>query len=163
MTAVQRLVQRLNRPVEIVVIVQFAVLVVVVTAAVFARYVLNDSIVWAEELSRYLFVWVSFLGGGLGVGRNIHVGIDSLVMLLPERLKLAVQIATELMVVAFTLVLVWVGIQFTAFGMRTDALLLPIPMGYVYLAAPAGGVVMLVNVLAHLHAHVVAFVRPEAR
>ena len=43
------LVRRVNRLTEIVVIVQFAVLVAVVVAAVFARYVLNNSIVWAEE------------------------------------------------------------------------------------------------------------------
>ncbi|MCC7485195.1 MAG: TRAP transporter small permease subunit, partial [Burkholderiales bacterium] len=76
MTLYRAFVRRVNRLVELVVIAQFAVLVAVVTAAVFARYVLNDSIVWAEELSRYLFIWVTFLGGGLGMGTNIHVGVD---------------------------------------------------------------------------------------
>jgi TRAP-type C4-dicarboxylate transport system permease small subunit len=138
------------------VIVQFGVMVAVVVAAVFARYVLNDSIVWAEELARYLFVWVSFLGGGLGVGTNIHVGVDSLVELLPALPKLVVQILAELMIVVFTAVLIWVGAQFAAFGMRADALLLPIAMGYVYLAVPVGCFVMLMNVLVHLHRHVLA-------
>ncbi|MCC6531213.1 MAG: TRAP transporter small permease [Burkholderiales bacterium] len=156
MTTVQLLVRRINRLAEIVVIIQFAVLVATVTAAVVARYVLNDSIVWAEELSRYLFVWVSFLGGGLGVGRNIHVGVDSVVQLLPGRPKLVVQVAAEIMMVGFTLVLIWVGAQFALFGMRNDALLLPIAMGYVYLAVPVGASVMLINALANLHEHVLA-------
>ena len=163
MTILQLVVSRINRVVELVVIVQFAVLVIVVTAAVFARYVLNDSIVWAEELARYLFVWLSFLGGGLGVGTNVHVGVDSVVELMPRRPKLLVQIAMELMIVAFTLVLIWVGAQFAAFGMKADALLLPIPMGYVYLAVPVGGFVMLINVLVHVHLHVLALVRSGAR
>jgi TRAP-type C4-dicarboxylate transport system permease small subunit len=157
------IVNRINRLVELVVVIQFAVLVIVVTAAVFARYVLNDSIVWAEELARYLFVWLSFLGGGLGVGSNIHVGVDSLVELMPGRVKAAVQILMELMIVAFTLVLIWAGAEFAAFGMRTEALLIPIPMGYVYLAVPVGGFVMLINVLVHLHRHVLALSRGEAR
>ncbi len=161
MTIPQLVVNRINRVVELVVIIQFAVLVIVVTAAVFARYVLNDSIVWAEELARYLFVWVSFLGGGLGVGTNIHVGVDSLVELMPRRPKLLVQITMELMIVAFTAVLIWVGAQFAAFGMKADALLLPIPMGYVYLAVPVGGFVMLINVLVHLHRHVRALAGGE--
>ncbi len=163
MTIPQLVVNRINRLVEFVVIIQFAVLVIVVTAAVFARYVLNDSIVWAEELARYLFVWVSFLGGGLGVGTNIHVGVDSLVELMPRLPKRLMQIAMELMIVAFTAVLIWVGAQFTAFGMRADALLLPIPMGYVYLAVPVGGFVMLINILLHVHLHILALVRDEAR
>ncbi|HEX2830063.1 MAG TPA: TRAP transporter small permease [Burkholderiales bacterium] len=154
MPTAERLVRRVNLLVQYVVIAQFAVLVAVVAAAVFWRYVLNDSIVWAEELSRYLFVWISFLGGGLGVGTNIHVGVDSLVELLPARPKLVVQIAVELLIVVFTGVLIWVGWQFMMFGMRSDALLLPIKMGHVYMAVPAGGVVMLANVLLNLARHV---------
>jgi TRAP-type C4-dicarboxylate transport system permease small subunit len=163
MTIAQLVVHRINRFVQLVVVIQFAVLVIVVTAAVFARYVLNDSIVWAEELARYLFVWVSFLGGGLGVGTNVHVGVDSLVELLPRGPRLAVEILMELMIVAFTLVLIWAGAQFAAFGMRTEALLLGIPMGYVYLAVPVGGFVMLINVLLHVHLHILTLVRGEAR
>jgi TRAP-type C4-dicarboxylate transport system permease small subunit len=163
LTAPQLLVQRLNRVVELVVVVQFALVVITVSAAVFFRYVLNDSIVWAEELARYLFVWVSFLGGGLGVGTNIHVGIDSLVGLMPRRARLVTQIAMEVMIVAFTAVLIWVGAQFTAFGMRSDALLLPIQMGYVYLAVPLGAFVMLMNVLVNLQQHVLALAKGEAR
>ncbi|HYC46427.1 MAG TPA: TRAP transporter small permease [Burkholderiales bacterium] len=154
MPIAEGLVRRINLLVQYVVIAQFSVLVTVVAAAVFWRYVLNDSIVWAEELSRYLFVWISFLGGGLGVGTNIHVGVDSIVELLPERPKLVVQIAVELLIVAFTTVLIWVGWQFMMFGMRSDALLLPIKMGHVYMAVPAGGVVMLLNVLLNVARHV---------
>ncbi len=163
MTNPQLVVNRINRLVESVVIIQFAVLVIVVSAAVFARYVLNDSIVWAEELARYLFVWVSFLGGGLGVGTNIHVGVDSLVELMPRRPRQVVEILMELMIVVFTVVLIWVGAEFAAFGMKAQALLLPIPMGYVYLAVPVGGFVMLINVLVHLHLHALALVRGAAR
>jgi len=162
MTLFKAFVRRVNRLVEIVVVAQFAVLVAVVTAAVFARYVLNDSIVWAEELSRYLFIWVTFLGGGLGMGTNIHVGVDSLVALMPDKPKRMVQIVAELMILAFTVVLIWVGTQFTAFGMRADALLLPIAMGYVYLAVPVGAGVMLLNVLVTLLDHLQP-ARSEAR
>ena len=161
-TAFQLIVNRINRVVEFVVIIQFALMVFTVTAAVFARYVLNDSIVWAEELARYLFVWVSFLGGGLGVGTNIHVGVDSLVELFAKRPRLVVQIVMELMIVGFTCALIWAGTEFTAFGMKSDALLLPIPMGYVYLAVPVGGFVMLINVLVNLDLHVRALVRAKA-
>jgi len=162
MRTAERLVAGINRITQYVVVAQFAVLVTVVSAAVFWRYALNDSIVWAEELSRYLFIWVSFLGGGLGVGTNIHVGVDSLVELLPPRPKRVVQILMELMIVGFTMTLVYVGWQFMMFGMRSDALLLPIKMGYVYMAAPAGGLVMLANVLLNIARHVQTFGDKEA-
>ena len=153
MTTAERFVQRVNRVAEIVVIIAFATLIGIVAAAVFFRYVLNDSIVWAEEMARYLFVWITFVGGGLGVGRNIHVGVDSLVKILPAQLKQLVQICAELMIVVFVVALIYVGAQFAWFGMNAGALLLPIPMGVVYLAVPVGGAVMLANVLLNVWAH----------
>jgi TRAP-type C4-dicarboxylate transport system permease small subunit len=161
MTAAERVVQRVNRVVEIVVIVAFATLIGVVAAAVFFRYVLNDSIVWGEELARYLFVWITFLGGGLGVGRNIHVGVDAVVEAMPERVRKLVEISVELMIVVFVASLIFVGAQFALFGMNARALLLPIPMGYVYLAVPIGGAVMLANVLLNLWTHLYGYARGE--
>ena len=119
----------------------------------FFRYVLNDSIVWAEELARYLFVWLTFVGGGLGVGRNIHVGVDSIVGMMAAKPKLIVLICVEIAIVVFVVALVYVGAQFTIFGMRQNALLLGIPMGYVYLAVPVGAAVMLANVLLNVWTH----------
>src|SRR6185295_14528954 len=52
---------------------------VLVTIQVFARYVLNDTPPWSEELCRYLFVWASFLGACLAMRRAAHLGVDSLV------------------------------------------------------------------------------------
>jgi TRAP-type C4-dicarboxylate transport system permease small subunit len=142
-----------------VVIVAFAALISVVAAAVFFRYVLNDSIVWAEELARYLFVWLTFVGGGLGVGRNIHVGVDSVVEMMAAKPKLIVLICVEIAIVAFVVVLIYVGVQFTIFGMGQNALLLGIPMGYVNLAVPVGGAVMLANVLLNIWTHLQDHVR----
>lgn len=153
MTVAEGLVQQVNRIAEIAVISAFAVLIGLVAAAVFFRYVLNDSIVWAEEMARYLFVWITFVGGGLGVGTNIHIGVDSLVAILPAQTKQIVQICVELMIVVFVVALIYAGAQFAWFGMRADALLLPIPMGVVYLAVPAGGAVMLANVLLKVWEH----------
>ena len=47
--------------------------------------------------------------------------------------------------------------------MRNDALLLPIAMGYVYLAVPVGSFIMLINAAANLYDHVLTLARPWAR
>jgi TRAP-type C4-dicarboxylate transport system permease small subunit len=139
-----------NRLAEWGAMMAFAVLVVIVAVAVFSRYVLNDSIVWAEELARYLFIWITFLGGGLGVGRNIHVGVDSLTELLPSYLRKLVELAIEIVVAVFLIALLAISAEFARFGMTANALLLPIPIGWVYLAVPAGTFVMLANILLHI-------------
>ena len=59
------------------------VLAALVSFQVFARYVLNDTPPWSEELCRYLFVWVSFLGACVALRRTSHLGVDSVVVRLP--------------------------------------------------------------------------------
>lgn len=72
-----------------VVIACMAVMIVVVAAQVFMRYVLNSSIDWADEVSRLAFVWSIFLAIPLGIREGAHVGIDLLVERFPERLRVA--------------------------------------------------------------------------
>lgn len=163
MAALAHIVGRINRFAEYTAVIAFAGLILDVTVAVFFRYVLNDSLVWAEELARYCFVWVTFLGGGLGVGKNIHVGVDSLVMLLPARQRQLVEIGVEAAIIVFLLILIAVGVQFTLLGLRSHSMLLGISMSFVYAALPAGALVMLANVMASFGAHYVKLVDREVQ
>jgi TRAP-type transport system small permease protein len=72
---------------RVVVIACMGVMVVVVSAQVFMRYVLNSSIDWADEASRLAFVWTIFLAIPLGIREGAHVGIDILVERFPARLR----------------------------------------------------------------------------
>lgn len=137
----------LNRVTEVIVIIAYVVLMVAIPAAVFFRYVLNNSIVWAEELARYLFVWITFLGAGLGVGKKVHVGIDAVTRRLPSNLRANIGLAVNIGIMGFLIGLIAYGTQFTLFGIGNKALVLGIPMAFVYLAVPIGGLVMLSNVI----------------
>lgn len=150
LTGVGRLVARINRLVELVVIFAYMGLVVDIATAVFFRYVLNNSLVWAEELARYIFVWLTFLGGGLAVGRNIHIGVDSLVEALPLKTRQVVQLCVELAVSVFVVALIIVGIQLALATSQMQTLLLNVSVAYVYLAVPVGGTVMLLNLLVNV-------------
>jgi len=55
-----------------------AALVIIVSAEVFLRYVLNHSMIFSNELSRLCFVWIIFLTMPLGVAKGYHVGITLL-------------------------------------------------------------------------------------
>ncbi|MBX9827492.1 MAG: TRAP transporter small permease [Xanthobacteraceae bacterium] len=85
----RRALGALDRVMAQVVIVSMAVMVTVVAAQVFARYALNLSLDWAEEISRLFFVASIFFAIPLGVKRGAHVGIT----LLTERLPAAARIA----------------------------------------------------------------------
>ncbi|WP_430715154.1 TRAP transporter small permease [Rhodopseudomonas boonkerdii] len=64
-----------------------ALLMVAMVALVFGnvvmRYVFNSGIAISEELSRWLFVWMVFLGAIIGLREHAHLGVDSFVKILP--------------------------------------------------------------------------------
>lgn len=56
-----------------------ALMVVLVFTNVVLRYALNSGIAVSEELSRWLFVWLTFLGGIVALHERAHLGTDILV------------------------------------------------------------------------------------
>ena len=60
-----------------------AIMVVLVFGNVVLRYGFNSGIVMSEELSRWLFVWLTFLGAIVALRRHAHLGTDVLVSRLP--------------------------------------------------------------------------------
>jgi len=60
-----------------------AVMVVLVFGNVFLRYGFNSGITISEELSRWLMVWLTFLGAIVALREHQHLGVDTLVQALP--------------------------------------------------------------------------------
>lgn len=52
-------------------------------ANVVARYMFNSNIIWALELTLYLFAWLILMGMSYGVKKHIHIGVDVVINLLP--------------------------------------------------------------------------------
>lgn len=83
-------------------------IVFVVALQVFGRYVLNDTPTWAESLALVLVLYVTMFGAAVGVRDAGHIGLESiLVMLLPERHRIWVEILIHLLVLGFGLLMAW--------------------------------------------------------
>ena len=124
-----------------------AAMVAVVSAQVWCRFVLNDPLAWSEEAGRYLFVWISFLGAAAGVRYQVHLGIDLLQKLLPDRPYRLAVVLGNLMVQIFLLVIVWEGFKILEIVQFQESASMHISMRYPYLAVPVGAVLMLINSL----------------
>ena len=77
------LIDRLCRVVEFLVALALAAMVVLVFGNVVLRYVFNSGITVSEELSRWLMVWLTFLGAIVALREHSHLGVDTLVRALP--------------------------------------------------------------------------------
>jgi TRAP-type transport system small permease protein len=136
-----------NRLVEVAVFVMLAVMVLVISAAVFWRYVLNDSLSWSEELGRYLLVWISFLGASMGTYQAAHISISMVTERLPPRIRWVTELATDLMIVAFLAAIFYQGMKILPVMWVRIAPTLGIRMSVVYAVLPLSSAVMLLHMV----------------
>ena len=68
---------------KILIAVFLAAMTVLVFGNVLLRYAFNSGITVSEELSRWLLVWLTFLGAIVAVREHAHLGVDTLVRMLP--------------------------------------------------------------------------------
>lgn len=82
-----KLVKIISKVLDGAIVFALAIMVIIVFLNVFFRYVLDSGLTWSEELARYLFVWVIFLGAIVALKDKSHLGIDLLVGALPKFLQ----------------------------------------------------------------------------
>lgn len=109
-----RMVNRLARGLEVVLELISALLVVGLTAiviySVLWRYLGGASPRWYDEVASIMLVWVTYYAGALAMLKRGHIGVDSVILSLPVRWRMAAAILAEGIVIAFFAVLAWVGI-----------------------------------------------------
>jgi TRAP-type C4-dicarboxylate transport system permease small subunit len=130
-----------------VVVAMMAAMVALVFGNVVARYAFNFSLIWAEELSQYLMVWVTFLGAGLALRQGRHVAVELVQDALPAALGRALRLAVALLVAAFLIVLAYLGVEFVSFAWFQETPVLNVSFGIPYLAVPVGALLFLGHLL----------------
>lgn len=124
----------------------FAVMLVLGIATVVFRYVVESSLAFPDELIRYLFIWMIFLGSAVALRRNLHAAIGVLISRLsPAPRRAAVMLATGSCGLFFA-VLLYSGVQITKHVKFQVSPALEVSMVWVYGAVPAGAAIMLVYV-----------------
>lgn len=91
-----RYIDRCVRALELAIGGFLALMVVLVFGNVVLRYGFNSGIVISEELSRWLFIWLTFMGAVVAVREHAHLGTDMLVSRLPVYGKKACLLASQL-------------------------------------------------------------------
>ena len=126
--------------------------------------VMGYSLKWAEELTRYLIVWITFVGASLCVEDGSHVGIDVLPSRLGPRGRLILSIVVNLICIVFTVVMTYMGIKMVSqalhFNQRTAAMM--IPMAVPYIGVPVGCCLMVVRYIQQIWHSVNVLLEKEA-
>jgi len=123
-----------------------AAMAAMVFANVALRFTSDRSLLWVEEVSRYLMIWLTFLGGGPVLRYGGHLGIDTLQEALPRHAA-AIRTVIFAILLGFFVFMVWVGCRYAAFAWQQTTPVMQIPIGAVYLAMPIGFALMILHLL----------------
>ena len=125
-----------------------AVITVVTFLQVFTRYVTENPLIWTEEVARYLFVWITLIGGAAAVRTNGHFGLDILRRFAPP-LRTPLGAITMLVVFVFFALLFYTGILETRQAATQMSPALQVTMHWAFLCIPIGAALALWHVIAH--------------
>jgi TRAP-type C4-dicarboxylate transport system permease small subunit len=124
---------------------------------VIGRYIFNDSPTWAEALAMLLILFVTSFGLAVGVRDAGHIGLESLVGLLPEKWQHRIEILIHALVAFFGVLMVQGGWLWAAAKWGEKKPMLPVPDGIDYVPVIiAGALIVLFSI-----EHIVALLRGE--
>lgn len=135
--------RRLNGLAEWAMAFLLAAMTLITGLAIAGRFVFSYSLFWSDELTRFLLIWISFLGMSVGVRRGAHPGIDSLVRgLSPRTARIVFSCAAVLSLLFFAVMVIygWVLILRT-WPQRSPSM--GLRMTVPYLAVPVAGLLMM--------------------
>lgn len=89
--------------------VLMALIVVIMVVQVVARYGFNSSLIWAEELCRYLLIWMTFLLLGMAYRTGGLIAVDVVPLMLPVPARRILRLVTAIPVLWFLAMMVWYG------------------------------------------------------
>jgi len=127
-----------------VLVALMAALTVLTFYQVVLRYVFNSPSSWSEEAVRFLFVYASLVGAGIGIMEHSHIGIDIVVNMLPKRYREAAHIVIHAVISVFGGVLIYTAVPLMRLTKRQLSPALKIPMNYIYFSTMLFGALCIV-------------------
>jgi C4-dicarboxylate transporter DctQ subunit len=104
------------------------------------RYVFGKSLAWAEEVSRFSFLYMVYFAASLGVQKAIHIRVTAHLEYLPSKVRVVLMAITDCVWLVFNAFVIVEGVALLE-GMATQKMVsaaLMLDMRYVYLVLPLG-------------------------
>ena len=132
---------------EKIVITLLVIIFIIIFSHVIGRYVFRQPIFFAEEISRYCFIWMTLLTASIGISRGAHTRVTYFVSLLPIKAEKTVELIQDVCILIFLGTLLYFGTYLTIRTMDIPTAALQWPWGLVYLSAPVGSACMIFKII----------------
>jgi TRAP-type C4-dicarboxylate transport system permease small subunit len=139
-----------ERLLEAIVLVLMVGLTALVIAGAAFRYA-GDALSWYDELASIGLVWLTYYGSALAALRGAHIGVPGLVNAMPPRLRVAVTLFSEGVVILFFVLLAVYGFRVLEVLQGEHMITLPsVPSRITQSAVPCGAVLFIIAELLRL-------------
>lgn len=115
------------------------------------RYIFNSGLVWAEELTRFLFVWLVFVGAVMALQENNHLGFTSVIKAMPRAIKKLFFVSSNIMMLGVLIMLLIGTFQIIPIGMMNRGAATGVPMAVMYAVIAPMSVGMVVIIVMNIY------------
>lgn len=134
---------------EYILVILSAFTVVIIFLQVVMRYAFEASLIWSEEIARYAFIWMIYIGVSYAVKRKKHLGVDALSMIFDRKGQIIISMIANISFLIFAVSMTYFGIDIVMKVTRTSAAM-QIPLSWVYAAPVAGFILTTIRLIQNL-------------
>jgi len=134
----------------IIAVVGLMAIVACVAFQVFGRYVMNDTPTWAEAFALVLVIWVTMFGAAVGVRDAGHIGMESLLVLVPEDIRVRLELVIHALVGIFGALMAYNGGLLAISVMDYKIPTLGISEGFNHVPVAIAGALILLFSIEHI-------------
>jgi TRAP-type C4-dicarboxylate transport system permease small subunit len=150
--AIEKIMDAIDKCVQVVCTVMTLVMTIVVLIQVFARYIpAIKPPAWTEEFARYTMIWLSMIAASHGIKLWNNVGVDFFLKKMPQKLHHVVDIVIKIVVLAVLIIVLKYSLKvFPKVGMRQLSATLRVPMFYAQLGIIIGFIICCIQLVGRL-------------
>ncbi len=137
----------------------YSMIVLTIISEVTRRFVLSYSSIWGEEVARYCFIYLAWIGASLAVKNRAHIRIDVILSFLSNRAKIAMYLFSDFLTLALALIclIVSIGPVLTSFEFGSVTHGLRVSQVWFLMAVPFGFTLIVLRLLQSIRRDIKAF------
>ncbi len=146
----QKLIEFIQKCENAICIFLLSIAFVTILSHIIGRYVFRYPLYFAEEISRYCFIWTIMIGASIGLRRKAHTRVEYFINFLPDKGKNILEIGVNLCIIGFLCCVIYFGFFLVGKTMNIPTAAMEWPWGLIYLSAPLAAILMMITNILYI-------------
>lgn len=117
----RQILNKIEQLINLIMALSIAGMSILIFTNVILRYAFHTGITWAEEMARFMFIWMVFLGSILALKDGTHIGMDILVRRVPEKLRKILLLIGNFIILVISFIILSGSLKMTADSIESKA------------------------------------------